>query len=197
MATAAAASANSNANTQTGAGVTFNGLGIESNIRTDRGDDVWSTKPEEQGSGSNGVEMVGTRPSGLLVRRASASGQLMHVDEPVKSNTDTADNPKRRRSLLSSSSSPTSLRALFNASATGIRSPTLATSQQPLSVDTPDVKKPIENALNDQGSAIQDVHPDPTGSTSSSARFDYFDHPIPYSGSSSSSSTPSGAMLHI
>jgi len=196
MATAAAANANANSNTnaQPGAGLPFNSLGHESSIRTDHGA-VLPTKQEQEGSTSIEMEMTGIRPPGQLVRRASASGQLMRVDESVRSNTDTADIPKRRRSLVSSSSSPTSLRALFNAGAPDTRPLTMISSQPPLPTETSDARKPIENALGDQTSVIQDGHSDPTGNAGGNARFDYFDHPIPYSDSSSSSSTPSGVMV--
>ncbi|KAI8356788.1 hypothetical protein B0O80DRAFT_445828 [Mortierella sp. GBAus27b] len=186
VATAAAASA------QSGAGISFNTVGMESNVITDQG--ALQPKQEDQGSSIN-MEISGTRPQGLLARRASVSGQLMRVDDPAGGSTDTPDNSKRRRSLLSSSSSPTSLRTLFAAGAADARPSPSSTSQPAMPAETLDSKNSTESILADQASVIQDSHSDLKGNINGSARLDYFDQPLPYSGSSSSSSTPSGVMV--
>ncbi|KAF9403258.1 hypothetical protein BGX21_005859 [Mortierella sp. AD011] len=175
VATAAAA------NAHTGAGLTT------SDSNTD-----WSKSTDEQAIDGIENDSGATRAPGALVRRASASGQLMTADEGASGNIEMADASRGRRSLVSSSSSPTSLRTLFNAGASSSRSPTSSSSELPLQAVSLSNTNSIENTLNSQGGA-QDVHTGLTGGTSNG--IDYFDHPVNFSGSSSSSSTPSGAMM--
>ncbi|KAF9207954.1 hypothetical protein BGZ49_010150 [Haplosporangium sp. Z 27] len=179
VATAAAA------NAQTGAGPAIN---------SSNGGDVNSDRPTniEEPATDLEIEPGVIRAPTLLVRRASASGQLMRADEGASGTID-VETSKRRRSLLSSSSSPTSLRALFNAGSNTIRSPTLTSSESTFQVDSLNITNPIENSLSNQRSGSKDVRT--ALAAGNSTGIDYFDHPTNYSGSSSNSSTPSGAMM--
>ncbi|KAF9289673.1 hypothetical protein BGZ68_008864 [Mortierella alpina] len=136
----------------------------------------------EQGSGD-------VRIPGLLVRRASASGQLMRPDENPASSDDT----KVKRGLLSSSSSPTSLRALFNAGASANSSSSTATPSHPGSQVGATSAPPLNASEENSNSTTTGAHMDlNVGGTA----FDYFDHPIAFSsGSSTTSSTPSSTVL--
>ncbi|KAF9107586.1 hypothetical protein BGX27_008684 [Mortierella sp. AM989] len=182
MAVATAAAANA----QTGAGSVTN-----SSIGGDSGAD-WPVCVEEQATACIENESGAARAPSLLVRRASASGQLMRADESALGSTEASDASRGRRSLLSSSSSPTSLRALFNSGASTDRSPSLTSSEPSFQATSLNATNSIENTLGSQASG-QDVHTSMTGGTN--AGIDYFDHPINYSESSSSSSTPSGAIM--
>ncbi|KAG0202959.1 hypothetical protein BGX28_004592 [Mortierella sp. GBA30] len=184
VATAAAA------NAHTVPGKAFNGPTLEG---SHSGDQVmaWSAETEQQ-SKTTGLEQESNaiRLPGLLVRRASVSGQTMRVDDDETSTDDT----KAKRSLLSSSSSPTSLRALFNAgAASDPSSSTLDSSQSSLHTTTVTATSLTGTGKGHGSVAASDTHMD---LNISSSGFDYFDHPIAFSsGSSTTSSTPSGAVL--
>ncbi|KAF9126627.1 hypothetical protein BGW39_006470, partial [Mortierella sp. 14UC] len=199
MATAAAA------NAQSGTG-TLNGLGIEGAATEGDGNAVRPVQSEDQSArstatgGSIGQDAGGARPPGLLVRRASASGQLMRVDDDVSATTGDGG-PKTKRSLMSSSSSPTSLRALFNAGAIA-DNPTLSSSaqSQPLFQSGTSVANTTESTSTIEAKATgdeisMDMNNTSTISNNSSTNFDYFDTQISYSIPSSSSSTPSGTTI--
>ncbi|KAF9903408.1 hypothetical protein EC991_003863, partial [Linnemannia zychae] len=199
MATAAAA------NAQSGTG-TFNGLGLEGTTTEGDGNVARPVQSEDQNAqstatgGSIAQDAGGSRPPGLLVRRASASGQLMRVDDDVSATTGDGG-PKAKKSLMSSSSSPTSLRVLFNAGAIA-DNPPLSNSAQIQSLfqsgtsvtNTTKSTSTIESkATGDEIS--MDMNNDNTISNNSSTNFDYFDTQVPYSIPSSSSSTPSGTSM--
>ncbi|KAG0068150.1 hypothetical protein BGZ89_005183, partial [Linnemannia elongata] len=196
MATAAAASA------QSGTG-TFNGLGIEGASAEGDSNTVRPAQSEDQSVQSAGTNAImgqdagGVRPPGLLVRRASASGQLMRVDDDVSTNAGD-DGPQPKRSLMSSSSSPTSLRNLFNAGA-ATDEPSITASMQPLLQSGSSTTNTAESALSMETKAAGDeISMDMNNSNSNSnsnTNFDYFDTQISYSIPSSSSSTPSGAAM--
>ncbi|KAI7817863.1 hypothetical protein BC939DRAFT_496344, partial [Gamsiella multidivaricata] len=190
VATAAAASAHS------GTGSVFNGPGTEGGPTGEYGT-IWPTQVEMQSMDGQGKEAGSVRVPGLLVRRASASGQLMRADEVESSSVDAAggSEPKGKRSLMSSSSSPTSLRALFNAGAAVARSASSASSPPESHTGTINITSSIEGTLNSQGVAVQDTRAEMAGDAPIVASFDYFDQPVTYSESSSSSSTPSGALM--
>ncbi|KAF9187441.1 hypothetical protein BGZ51_001288 [Haplosporangium sp. Z 767] len=198
VATAAAA------NAQTGTGNTTSGQGID---RGNTGDSsiAWATEADNQDISGAGVESNSTKALGVLVRRASASGQLMRGDEEVSASS---DDSKGKRNLTNSSSSPTSLRALFNAGATDNRSSSTAPSQSVFQIGDTSTHS-IKGTLASQGDTSNDIQMDSnvhsisvgvgigTGLGHGAGNgYDYFDHPPTYSsGSSSTSSTPSGPAL--
>ncbi|KAF9438004.1 hypothetical protein BGZ76_010208 [Entomortierella beljakovae] len=177
--------------TATAAANAQSGASTASNINNGGDNEVdQSTASDDQTLLPFSNESGATKTSSLLVRRASASGQLMRVDESSGS-IDAADASRGRRSLLSSSSSPTSLRALFNAGASAARSPTLSSSESAMQPTTLNSIDSVEGTLGSQNGDM-DTHSSIGGT---STRIDYFDHPITYSESSSTTSTPSGAMM--
>src|SRR5690554_6778898 len=191
VATAAAA------NAQTGTGTTTNGQGID---RGNTGDCsiAWATEPDSQDISGTGVEFNNTKILGVLVRRASASGQLMRGDEEVSSSS---DDSKGKRSLTNSSSSPTSLRALFNAGAADNRSSSTVPSQPVFQIENTATHS-IKGALASQSDTSDDIQMDSSVRSVSVGvsigaglgngtgnGYDYFDHPPTYSSGSSSTSS--------
>ncbi|CAO3573233.1 unnamed protein product [Mortierella alpina] len=150
---------------------------------------AWSTESPQPCEPSTEQGPGDVRIPGLLVRRASASGQLMRPDEDPS----TSDDSKVKRGLLSSSSSPTSLRALFNAGATATSSSSTVTPSQAGSQAGTTPAAPLSASGETSGSTAAGAHMDLNiGGTG----FDYFDHPIAFSsGSSTTTSTPSSAVL--
>ncbi|KAF9959130.1 hypothetical protein BGZ72_010259 [Mortierella alpina] len=182
VATAAAASAHS---------APAKGFGTQNTEEDPTGDCnmAWSTESPQTCEASTEQGSSDIRIPGLLVRRASASGQLMRPDEDPASSDDT----KVKRGLLSSSSSPTSLRALFNAGASASSSSSAATPSHPgsqaVATSAASTSASGENSGSTAAGAHMDLNIGGTG-------FDYFDHPNAFSsGSSTTSSTPSSAVL--
>ncbi|KAI1320399.1 hypothetical protein EDD11_001202 [Mortierella claussenii] len=183
VATAAAANAHG------GSSSSFQGVSVD-NISAREQGVAWPASVTDQGTEGAG----GARMPGLLVRRASASGQLMRVDDDMALSPEAAEKPKKRRSLVNSSSSPTSLRALFNAGVAAAQSSESTSSELVLQTVASHSVNLIESASSSHSAGIQGVHTDLALSTGAGAGFDYFDHPLAFSEPSSSSSTPSGAM---
>ncbi|KAF9536299.1 hypothetical protein EC957_011660, partial [Mortierella hygrophila] len=200
MATAAAV------NAQSGTGA-FNGLGIEGASTEGDGNTVCPAQSQDQSVQSTGTNSVmgqdvgEARPPGLLLRRASASGQLMRVDDDVSTNA-VDDGSQPKRSLMSSSSSPTSLRTLFNAGA-ATDDTSITASMQPLLQSGSSITNTTESTSTMETKAARDEismemnssNSNSNSNSNSSTNFDYFDTQISYSVPSSSSSTPSGAAM--
>lgn len=155
------------------------GLGIESKQESVPST-PWPTNSDE--SDTSNTQERSTKPPGLT-RRASASGKMMRASEDYF----TQDHAAPRKTLLSSSSSPTSLRALFDAGANTVRTPASVSSQGPVEGTFP---LSLDDLLSPQCYHGQDTEMD----LGKNSKHDDLDHSVPYSSSASSvSSTPNCA----